>query len=113
MNPKFLINKNENYPEDRLIIVVIHEYGHILYNRKTPKEKRNRIKNEQAAFEYSIEVAIKMTEEKRDYGPLKQVVKNLKNRNEIGKPEDPHTKAIKNLMKEPIWQKAIRISNEG
>jgi hypothetical protein len=52
----FLTNDLPRYPEDRLVIVLFHEF---------------------AAFGYSLEMAKELAE-KGDFGPLEQVLKNLK-----------------------------------
>tara|TARA_B110000483_G_C17970628_1_gene455706 strand:- start:97 stop:684 length:588 start_codon:yes stop_codon:yes gene_type:complete len=98
----FLTKDLPKYPEDRLVIVLHHEFGHILFNRETKRSQRNPVKHEFFAFAYSIKMAIQLAEN-GDSGPLEQVVKNLGLRNENGKPKDPHTIAIKQLIKTPLW----------
>ena len=101
----FLTNDLPRYPEDRLVIVLLHEFGHIVFNRETDRSQRNPVKHEFFAFAYSIKAAIKLAAN-GDSGPLEQVVKNLKLRAENGKPKDPHTIAIKQLIKTPLWTDA-------
>jgi len=112
LNPNFFIKKNLEYPEDRLLIVVVHEYGHILFNRikgdklesLSPFEKK--VENEYQAFKYSVEWASEYAKN-GDKGPLKQVITNLKSRAASkSKSDDPHPPAIKRLMAEPLWSKA-------
>ena len=101
----FLTNDLPRYPEDRLVLVLLHEFGHIVFNRETDRSQRNPVKHEFFAFAYSIKAAIKLAAN-GDSGPLEQVVKNLKLRVENGKPKDPHTIAIKQLIKTPLWTDA-------
>ena len=101
----FLTNDLPKFPEDRLVIVLLHEFGHILHNRETERGQRNPVKHEFFAFAYSIKMAIKLAEN-GDSGPLDQVIKNLKIRNKSGKPKDPHTIVIKELIKTPLWTNA-------
>ena len=98
----FLTKDLPKFPEDRLVIVLLNEFGHILFNRETDRSQRNPVKHELFAFAYSIKTAIKLAEN-GDSGPLQEVVKNVKIRNETGKPKDPHTIAIKELIKTPLW----------
>ena len=108
LNPRYLNEEIEGYPEDRLVVVTLHEYGHILLNRTTTQEERNPLKHEHAAFKYSVEQSI-IRANNGDYGPLKQVVKNLKIRAKRGRAEDPHTGAIKQLMTEDVWKKGVKM----
>ncbi|MEJ6601803.1 MAG: hypothetical protein QNL51_04430 [Opitutaceae bacterium] len=109
----FFLTKNlPKYPEDRLVIVLLHEFGHILFNRETKRSERNRVKHELFAFAYSIKATIKLADN-GDPGPLEQVIKNLKIRNETGKPKDPHTIAIKQLIKTPLWTNATAALEEN
>lgn len=101
----FLTKDLPKFPENRLVIVLLHEFGHILFNRETDRSQRNPVKHEFFAFAYSIKAAIKL-DENGDSGPLEQVIKNLKIRNETGKPKDPHTIAIKQLIETPLWTNA-------
>ena len=102
----FLTKDLPKFPEDRLVIVLLHEFGHILFNRETNRSQRNPVKHEFFAFAYSIKAAIKLAEN-GDPGPLEQVIKNLKLRNDTGKPKDPHTIAIKELIKTPLWTSSL------
>ncbi len=104
----FLTKDLPKFPEDRLVIVLLHEFGHILFNRETDRSQRNPVKHEFFAFAYSIKAAIKLAENS-DSGPLQEVVKNVKIRNETGKPKDPHTIAIKELIKTPLWTTATEM----
>ncbi|WP_426478702.1 hypothetical protein ACP3T3_04360 [Chryseobacterium sp. CBSDS_008] len=114
LNPEFFIKKNLEYPEDRLLIVIVHEYGHILFNRIKDDKVENlsmfdkKIENEYQAFKYSVEWASEYAKN-GDKGPLEQVITNLKSRAASGKEDDPHTHAIKRLMGEPVWKKAEEI----
>lgn len=107
LNPRFILNEVKNFPEDRLIVVLLHEYGHILHNREqTDPAQISRGDHEYAAFRYSVEETYKRAID-NDSGPLRQVVKNLQLRAEKGRPEDAHTQGIEKLMKDDIWHKAV------
>ena len=111
INARFLLNDLPRYPEDRLVIVILHEFGHIVFNRSTSQKERNRVKHEFFAFSYSMKRAKKMAEN-GDSGPLKQVITNLKLRSKNGSVKDPHTIAIKELMKTPIWSECVAYLKE-
>ncbi len=111
LNPEFFIKKKLEFPEDRLLIVIVHEYGHILFNRIKGDKLENlslfdkQVENEYQAFKYSVEWASEYAKN-GDKGPLEQVVTNLKTRASNGKSDDPHIAAIKRLMTEAVWKKA-------
>ncbi|OQX39017.1 MAG: hypothetical protein B0D91_02630 [Oceanospirillales bacterium LUC14_002_19_P2] len=104
----YLTNDLPQYPEDRLIIVLLHEYGHILYNRQKARNDQSRVANEFAAFRYSLEVAGQLAK-KGDTGPLREALHRMKARSQTGRPDDPHTIALKQLMNDPLWQASIRL----
>ncbi|MCF2949494.1 hypothetical protein L0668_15345 [Paraglaciecola aquimarina] len=104
--PKMFVRKMETHPEDRLVVVVMHEYGHILYNRMAVQKTRNKAKHEYAAFKYSVEYALNMAEN-GDTGPIKQLIKYLLIRVTKGKNSDPHTIALNKLTKEQFWKDTV------
>ncbi|MGK6340990.1 hypothetical protein ACMGDK_02050 [Chryseobacterium sp. DT-3] len=114
LNPDFFIKKNLEFPEDRLLIVVVHEYGHILFNRMKGDKLENlssfdkKVENEFQAFKYSVEWACEYAKN-GDKGPLEQVITNLKSRSTSKNENDPHIPAIKRLMEELLWKKAEEI----
>ncbi len=106
-----LTNELPNYPEDRLVIVLYHEFGHNLYNRNSSQEERNPTKHEFEAFSHSLVVAKEMAQN-GDSGPLSQVLHFLKLRVERGKPNDPHTKALKLLVVNALWKECEAVLEE-
>ncbi len=115
LNSRFLVKDNPNFPEDRLIIVLYHEFGHIVFNRKTPHNMRNPVMNEFAAFSYSLMMAKKMAEE-GDTGPLLQVTRNLIQRKETGNQRQkkaPHTLALNKLIGNELWQECIALLGQA
>ena len=108
---KFLIDDMPQFPEDRLIIVLYHEFGHIKLNRETARGQRNPVKHELAAFSYSLEAAKKMAED-GDYGPLEQVLHFLKLRLERGQAKDPHTLALRQLVGNDLWEECVSVLEE-
>lgn len=109
ISPSILSNTNLN--ENDLMIILWHEYGHVLDARTDPD--RSQLSNfdrntlaEHIAFRYSVEVAINYAKSKKDFGPLAEVITNLEAREKNGSLNDPHTIAIKQLLQEPFWQTA-------
>lgn len=110
-NSKFLTENRPAFPEDRLIIVLYHELGHLVFNRNTRKSQRNPAKNEFAAFSYSLILAKKMALA-GDYGPLEQVTKNLVLRQKMGnkqQKESPYTVALNELIGNELWNECIAL----
>ena len=105
---KFLIDDKPQFPEDRLIIVLYHEFGHIKLNHETVKGQSNPAKHELAALSYSLEAAKKMAND-GDYGPLGQVLHFLKLRLERGQAKDPHTLALQELVGNDLWKEYVVI----
>ena len=114
LSSRFITDNLPSFPEDRLIIVLYHEFGHIVFNRNTPRNKRNPVKNEFAAFSYSLIVAKKMAMA-GDYGPLEQVTSNLVRRQKTGNQRQkkaPHTLALNELIGNELWEECIALLNE-
>lgn len=104
--PKMFIRKMETHSEDRLVVVIIHEFGHVLYNRQAVKKTKNKANHEYAAFKYSVKHALTMAEQ-GDTGPIQQLIKYLPIRMQKGKKSDPHTQALKKLTKEQFWKDVV------
>lgn len=104
----FVMNDLPRFPEDRLIIVLYHEFGHNVFNRKTNQSERNPVKHEYAAFAYSLKMAVKLAEA-GDPGPLKQGLHYMELRSKRGKPRDPHTIALKQLVESELWEEAEEV----
>lgn len=123
LNPDFL--DDPAYPPDRWLIVVWHEYGHILFHRDGGSDGgggvggarsfEQRVASERAAFAFSVKRAIEWNQTQHDPGPLREVVKNLRQRAEAARgkpPGDPHPPAIRQLMGEPLWREAESLAGD-
>lgn len=106
ITPRAFTRKLKAYPEDRLVVVLLHEYGHIVFNRQSNWKASNKVDREYAAFKYSVKQASHMAE-KGDVGPLKQLIHYLPLRVKNGKRSDPHTIALKKLTKEKFWSEQL------
>ena len=118
LNPRFL--GRADYPRERWLIVVWHEYGHILFRRGDSgrggqRSLQDRIASEHAAFEYSLQRAIDWAKNHGDAGPLREVLKNLRERSQAAQAkaaDDPHPPAIRQLMSEPLWSQAESVARD-
>lgn len=106
--PRAFIRKLETHPEDRLVVVLLHEYGHIMVNRQSNRKKNNKAENEYAAFKFSVEHSIVLAEN-GDTGPIQQLIHHLPLRVKNGKKSDPHNIALKRLTKERFWLEQLKI----
>ncbi|MES2276790.1 MAG: hypothetical protein V4592_12260 [Bacteroidota bacterium] len=99
---KYLETEQPNFGDDRLIVVLYHEIGHLHYFMNVPPANRNAKDSEQAAFEYSL-LKTKELAEKGDCLPLKTGLKFMKLRSEGTNLQDPHVIALKRMVQEPLY----------
>lgn len=99
---KYLEGQQRNFTDDRLIVVLYHEIGHLHYFARVEPVKRNADDSEQAAFEYSL-LKTKELAEKGDCLPLKTGLKFMKLRSEGTNLQDPHVRALKRMVQEPLY----------
>lgn len=99
---KYLETQQHDFTDDRLIVVLYHEIGHLHYFARVEPGKRNVQDSEQAAFEYSL-LKTKELAEKGDCLPLKTGLKFMKLRSEGNNLQDPHVRALKRIVQEPLY----------
>lgn len=102
LNLDYLSSPKAAYGENRLVVVLYHEIGHLHYFNNTPRGKRNPEDSEKAAFEYSLIKAMQMAKI-GDCMPLQEGLKNMKARSEGNNMQDPHVRALKRLVNEPLY----------
>ena len=103
INVSTLMDKRPEWDDNRFVVILYHEIGHLHYGEKIPKEERNPIDNEKAAFEYSL-IKTKELAEKGDCGPLKTGLHFMQQRSEGTNERDPHVKALKLMVTEPLYK---------
>jgi hypothetical protein len=106
MNYKTFFHGSKSYPEGRLVVVMLHEYGHILFNRNNDNKSATKADREYAAFKYSVKRAVTLA----DNGymdPIHQLMIYLPLRLKQGKKGSPHNVALKRLTKEKLWLDTI------
>ncbi len=99
---KYLESEQPNFDDNRLIVVLYHEIGHLHYFMTTPPTKRDIMENEKFAFEYSL-LKTKELAANGDYMPLKTGLKFMKLRSESNNLQDPHVRALKLMVTEPLY----------
>ena len=107
----YLENPKPNFDDNRLIVVLYHEIGHLHYFVTVPKEQWTSDRSEQAAFEYSL-LKTKEMAEKGDCGPLKTGVHFMKLRSEGTNLDDPHVRALKRIVTEPLYAGYVKYVGE-
>jgi hypothetical protein len=111
INVKYLESQQPTFDDNRLIVVLYHEIGHLHYFMNTPLANRNSQDSEQAAFEYSL-LKTKQMAEAGDCLPLKTGLRFMKLRSESDNLQDPHVRALKIIVKEPLYLDYLKYAKE-
>jgi hypothetical protein len=106
----YLENERPNFDDNRLIVVLYHEIGHLHYYLKVPAGMGDPLDSEQAAFEYSL-LKTKEIAEKGDCQPLKAGVKFMKLRSEGTNLQDPHVRALKKIIPSDLYAGYVQYVN--
>ena len=110
LDVSFLENRVQNYDDNRLVVVLYHELGHLYYFMEHVFD-RNVEDNEKYAFEYSLKKT-KEIAENGDCEPLLTGINFMKIRSESNNLNDPHTRALKRMVNEPLYKSYINYYNE-
>ena len=102
INLIFLKEEKPGFDDNRLVVILHHEIGHLHYFATTLPADRNGEASEKAAFEYSL-LKTKERAEKGDCAPLQTGLKFMKLRSESNNLEDPHVRALKSMVAEPPY----------
>lgn len=108
---KYLEKGLPAFTDDRLIVVLYHEIGHLHYFMRVARPDRTPDNSEQAAFEYSL-LKTKEMAENGDCLPLKTGVKFMKLRSEGNNLNDPHVRALKRMVQEPLYARYVQYVKE-
>ncbi len=98
----YLEHQRPNFDDNRLVVVLFHELGHLHYFVTVPRAQWTSDNSEQAAFEYSL-LRTKQLAEAGDCGPLATGVKFMKLRSEGTNLADPHVRALKRIVTEALY----------
>lgn len=102
INVEFIQTPKPNFDDNRLIVVLYHEVGHLHYYVTTKQTDWNPENSEKAAFEYSL-LKTKEIAEKGDCLPLQSGLKFMKLRSEGTNLEDAHVRALKRMVTGPLY----------
>lgn len=108
----YFINKKPRFDDNRLIVILYHEVGHLHYYNKTERSKRNPEDSEKAAFEYSLLKTKEMAEAK-DCLPLKTGLRFMLLRSQSNETSDPHVRALKRMVNEPMYAEYVAYQKEN
>lgn len=111
INIAFLNNIKPGFDDNRLIVVLYHEIGHLHYFVTTAPAARNSEDSEKAAFEYSL-LKTREIAEKGDCLPLATGVRFMKQRSLSNEIQDPHVSALKHMVTEPLYHEYVKYVNE-
>lgn len=111
LNLDYFVNKKPHFDDNRLIVVLYHEIGHLRYFNKTAKGKRNPEDSEKAAFEYSLQKTKEMAVNK-DCLPLKAGLHFILLRSQSNEMSDPHVRALKRMVNEPLYAGYVAYQKE-
>jgi hypothetical protein len=98
----YLDTPKRNFSDNRMVVVTYHEIGHLHYFEEVPRDQWTPDHSEQAAFEYSLKKTKELAE-KGDCGPLATGVYFMKQRSMGTNLEDPHVRALKRIVTEPMY----------
>ncbi|MFC6644925.1 hypothetical protein ACFQBQ_04825 [Granulicella cerasi] len=102
----FLDHPRPQFDDNRMVVVLFHEIGHLHYYQTTAPEQRRQDRSEQAAFEYSL-LKTKEMAVAGDCGPLATGVHFMKVRSEGRNLDDPHVRALKRMVREPLYAEYV------
>jgi len=108
---KYLESQQPTFDDNRLIVVLYHEIGHLHYFLNTPQPNRNSQDSEQAAFEYSL-LKTKELAEQGDCLPLKTGLKFMLLRSQSDNLQDPHVRALKLIVTQPLYAGYVKYAEE-
>lgn len=98
----FIENQNPNFDDNRLVVVLYHELGHLYYFENN-KNSYDSEESEKYAFEFSL----KKTKDMADMGdcmPLKTGLKFMYLRSTSDNLEDPHVRALKKMVNQYLYK---------
>jgi hypothetical protein len=108
---KYLETEQANFDDNRLIVVLYHEIGHLHYFMSVPPPQRDIMQNEKYAFEYSL-MKTKEMADNGDCQPLKTGLKYMKLRSQSPNLQDPHVQALRLMVNEPLYAGYLKYVRE-
>ena len=102
LDRRFLEQAQPGYDDNRLVVVLYHEVGHLHYFGQVPPGQRDSQASERAAFDYSL-LKTKALAEAGDCAPLQTGLRFMLLRSQSDNLADPHVRALKTLVQEPAY----------
>ena len=102
LDRRYLEQPQPGYDDNRLVVVLYHEVGHLHYFRTVPPGQRDSQASERAAFDYSL-LKTKELAEAGDCAPLQTGLRFMLLRSQSDNLADAHVRALKSLVREPLY----------
>jgi len=102
LDRRFLESPQPGYDDNRLVVVLYHEVGHLHYYSQVPPGQRSSQASERVAFDYSL-LKTKGLAEAGDCRPLQTGLRYMMLRSLSNDLADPHVRALKTLVQEPAY----------
>ena len=102
LDRRFLEHPQPDFDDNRLVVVLYHEVGHLHYFSQVPPGQRDSQASERAAFDYSL-LKTKGLAEAGDCAPLQTGLRFMLLRSQSDDLADPHVRALKSLVREPAY----------
>lgn len=102
LDRRFLEQPQPGFDDNRLVVVLYHEIGHLHYFAQVPPGQRNSSASEQAAFEYSLSKTRQLAEA-GDCRPLQTGLYYMQQRSRSNNLADPHVVALQRLVASPLF----------
>ena len=99
---RYLQHQQPTFDDNRLVVVLYHEVGHLHYFRTVPAASRTSEASEQAAFAYSL-LKTRELAAAGDCAPLQTGLRFMLLRSQSNDLADPHVRALKHLVREPAY----------
>jgi hypothetical protein len=102
LDVRFLEQSQPDYDDNRLVVVLYHELGHLHYFSQVPPGRRTSQASERAAFDYSL-LKTKELAAAGDCAPFQTGLRFMLLRSQSDNLADPHVRALKSLVQEPLY----------
>ncbi|WP_151086784.1 hypothetical protein [Hymenobacter baengnokdamensis] len=99
---RYLQHSQPGFDDNRLVVVLYHEIGHLHYFRTVAPASRTPEASERAAFDYSL-LKTRELADAGDCKPLQTGLYFMRLRSQSADIADPHVQALKSLVREPAY----------
>jgi len=113
LNNYFLRVDHPDYPEDRLIVVLYHELGHIKFFRDVSWKDRTKEDSEYAAFQNSLFKVKEIGISENDLGPLSAALHFIECRQRSRNEPESYQNVINRIAESDLWKECKSIVEQG